>query len=76
MFDIFPAFHSNSLPFSSPDISHGAAVFQLCKICVLNQPNALVLIAKCDDGIFLCINLHTCSDALMLWEASHLLQII
>ena len=47
IFDMFFAFDSDSLPFSSPDIGYTAAVFQVCKICAPNQSNALVLIAKC-----------------------------
>ena len=46
IFDIFLAFDSNLLPFSSPDIGQGAAVFQVSKICAFNQSNALVLIVK------------------------------
>ena len=47
IFDIFLAFDSDSLPFSSPHIGCRAAVFQVCKICAFNQSNTLVLIAKC-----------------------------
>ena len=46
IFDIVLALHSDSLPFSLPDIGYRAAVFQVCKICVFDQSNALVLIAK------------------------------
>ena len=46
MFDTVLALYSDSLPFSSPDVGHRAAVFQVSKICVFDQSNALVLIAK------------------------------
>ena len=47
MFDIFFAFDSDLLPFSSTDVCCAAAVFQVCKICAFNKSNAFVLIAKC-----------------------------
>ena len=44
--DMFFAFDSDSLPFSSLDIGYRATIFQVCNISAFNQSNTLVLIAK------------------------------
>ena len=44
--NIFLVFNSDLLPVSSADVSYEAVVFQLCKMHVFNQPNAVVLIAQ------------------------------
>ena len=47
MFDMFPVFNFNSLPFTLPDVGHRASVSQTYKIYTSKQSNAPVLIAKC-----------------------------
>ena len=47
IFDLFIAFDSDSLSFSSQLVGDGAAVFRICQICAFHQMNTVVFTSKC-----------------------------
>ena len=52
--------------FLSQDTGYRVAVFQVCKICALNQSNALVLVAK--YKIFFCYVSKICLISFYIWQ--------